>query len=361
MSKRTNDVELCKDNYEGEINKETDNVQEDFQRADETQLRARRIVKTTFTPDKASGTTSNDKSSNSNPFANIQLISSAKSTTRFALDNDLTSQNTQSAITATDASIAAAREHLTQQFLKISSQYQNHFIDWTKAIRFYLACQDVLDNASAIQSIRISNEEASVPPHPPIATVAEISKTNPFSFTATTTTNNMFGNFAPPPVAAPATNVFGSAATPTPVASNDNDEDVAQATNEPNIYRDADPDWKDLGEYEKIRFYKTGDDGKFAKYCFGTLRLQQHTSQSNISRMILRSLNGSEVLINIRIDHGMEFKLVSDDPQKKIGKIYFKGINSIERGSELFIMKCSGIVADQLCAQLKAMASKHSE
>ena len=58
MSKRSNALnQLSKEEYEDEINRETENDQESFQRADEAQLRTRRVVKTKF----AAATNNNDQ------------------------------------------------------------------------------------------------------------------------------------------------------------------------------------------------------------------------------------------------------------------------------------------------------------
>ena len=75
--------------------------------------------------------------------------------------------------------------------------------------------------------------------------------------------------------------------------------------------------------------------------------------------MILRNLNGSEVIVNIRIDRDMKFDWTRfEQKQQPRGKIVFKAINSIQLGPETFAMAAKVNEAQKLHAQLLDIASK---
>jgi hypothetical protein len=332
-------------------NKNTD--QEGFQRADPSQLRARRVVKTKFTLSSESSTNNNDNVNTSsitgtkqNPFANIQLTPASTMST----------QRNHPLTVPADSDILAARNALDQAMLK---QHQLHpCAPRTRAINFYLARHKDLDEE---WYRRHPNTTSSIAPHVPPPASGVVSTANPFAIAAaaTPTNTNPFGNFAPPvPVAAaaPMTNLFGaSAATPQPPIGNDNDDGAFEEANDPNdeTRRDNDPDWRDIVEYEKVQFFRQGDDAVFAKFCYGTLRIQAHTSKPNFSRMILRSLNGSIVLINMLIENTTFTLTLSGKPKpKNTGKIVFKGMNSGDSQVRMFAMRCEESVAQRLHAQL---------
>ena len=412
-SKRSNngpDRDEYDDDYDDETNEKSEKYTNGFQRADDTELRQRRIVRAKSTStNESSSRLSNNNSSNStgmnqNPFSNIQLLpsssSSKTSSTRFSLA-ELTSEpinhtaapatfsNSQQQSIKTNTvkssyeTILAARNRLDQQFMETMLKQQQLYPHkpWTNAIRYYLASQRVLDqewnklnpsskatSSNSSSSSSTKNHEKSTARLAPPA-VATPMATNPFtaaSTTATTTNNNnnMFGSFAPTP--APQKNPFEFTAATAPVSSstNDNgsnDDNTDEVVEETNIRRATEPEWTDIGEYENVRFFKQNDIGAWAKFCLGTLRLQRHksTSEANFSRMILRNLNGSEVIVNIRIDRDMKFDWTRfEQKQQPMGKIVFKAINSIQLGPETFAMAAKVNEAQKLYTQLLDIASK---
>lgn len=337
-------------------NKNTD--QEGFQRADPSQLQARRVVKTKFTLSSESSTNNNNNNinassitgTNQNPFASIQLTPASTMST----------QRNQPLTVPANSDILAARNALDQVMLK-----QHQLLPCaprTRAINFYLARHKDLDEEwyrrhpnteTAVSRNGNSHNTSSIAPHVPPPASGVVSTANPFAIAAaaTPTNTNPFGNFA-----APMTNLFGaSAATPQPPIGNDNDDGAFEEANDPNdeTRRDNDPDWRDIGEYEKVQFFREGDDAVFAKFCYGTLRIQAHTSKPNFSRMIVRNLNGSKVLINMLIENTTYTLTLSGKPKpKNTGKIVFKGINSEDSQMRLFAMRCEESVAQRLHAQL---------
>jgi hypothetical protein len=360
-SKRPNKYSgLSKEDYNVEINKKSEDDIGSFQHADGAQLRERRRLKAKeVTP------------TTTNPFSNIQLVQPTKSSTRYSLSDVILESKKPAAADSDYETILAARNRLDQQFINsvLKRQQLNPHKPWTKANDCYLACHRKLDKVwyklnpivKTPSSRNNNNNAASTATTLFPAAAVTTTSINPFTAaTAATTTiaaANPFGNFAAAtqqPVVAPTKNLFGSTAAAT--TAPDNDDGAVEDTYDPNdqIQRDADPDWSDTGEYERVRFFKHGSDGKLAKFCSGTLRLQKHTSKSNISRMILRNLNGSEVLINIGITHNMPFTLSFE---KNTGKIIFKGTNSVELGPEVFTITCKGSDAPQLHAQLVAAST----
>jgi NUP50 (Nucleoporin 50 kDa) len=190
----------------------------------------------------------------------------------------------------------------------------------------------------------------------------------------------------------PTTNLFGIATSttqiplPTPPASTttaatteqqQHDLVVDESNTNPNdiIQRDVDPNWTDIGEYDNIHFYRTNSTAtnkQLEKFHVGTVRLQSHTQQANVSRMIVRSPNGSRIILNVRITANMKFVLqlqnrtttttmaVPTSQSKVIGYIRFMGLNSIERGMELFMLKCIGSTAQALQTQLERLTNTSS-
>ena len=155
----------------------------------------------------------------------------------------------------------------------------------------------------------------------------------------------------------PGTNVKISL-TPVPGPSED-DEDAA-IPEEKTELASADSEWNDL-RVVSVKVYHYRNEGKATKFAGGALKVQQHKSDVNIRRMVMRDPAG-KVLINIGIFKGMKFvKIIQDKPQPgkrtALGQILFYGSMDESRGPEKFQMMSAKESIEELHNHLEELSS----
>lgn len=350
-----------------------------FQRAEVEQILQRRIVKGKL-PVMTTGHSNNSSTSfasiQSNPFSNVNLVTKPSSTMqlattpgRFSFGNAAPETSTPAAITTDEErfnnKVNKAFDQFVAEITKYSTRVPDKYCSWEDTIRHFTAYSDLLEEEWRTNNPNSKSSQTIPVPNPTIPT--------PMTSTTSTTTSsittpNLFGNFASVPTRSVIPPVsFGTSSSTTDMSAiinnnnnNNEDEETVNEENDPNdaIRRQDDPDWKDVGEYEKISFYHYDDHKEFQRFCMGILRLQHHVSNPNDARMVLRDNSGIKVHLCMRITKEMNFVLSNKTSSKgkQIGQIFFVGLHTVERGSEPFAIKTDTPTATALHAKLEELS-----
>jgi hypothetical protein len=208
---------------------------------------------------------------------------------------------------------------------------------------------------------------ALVTPTPPTSLflVNATAANNTMSFGGSKTGSNFaFGASAPSANVMSTTSTSAKTITATTTADNDDEEDDTNTeSTDKDFVEQADPDWDDVGVYERIRVYRIENGAWKAFASAGNkLRLQKFKSGDRpLYRMLMRDIIGQKVFLNMTILKDLKFQYAEEKNQKTNtvkAKITFTGINDAEKGNEVFMFVTVPTTGKELHQNLEALASK---
>jgi hypothetical protein len=356
MAKRRSDIELTSYNVGAFLEENVGRSHSSapgvsFDRADSATLQSRRLLQASnaFSPPPAEGS-----SGNSNPFSNVRLTASSSTDVPTSSIPGGFSFGTGATADATgNLSEKDSVSQLSRQFRERILQLANpsnaqgeHMGSWMGLMLQFSKEWDRLNPTPATLN--------AVPTPPNLLPPPAVTAVPPTSGSVGVS----FGSFAPPPRPPPAV-ALPPASPAAPVASamvpgtEDENEEEEETTA---VARLTDPDWRDVAEYEPVRFYgaKPGD-GVFKTLGSGRLRLEQHVQKPE-ARMVLRDGMG-KTLLCLRISQGQKFILTEPDTKpgkKKMGRVDFLG--TTERGVEKLAIQTAWPGASELHQKLQELA-----
>jgi hypothetical protein len=211
---------------------------------------------------------------------------------------------------------------------------------------------------SEVDTVRTAPASVTPPPPPP----NQSTNSTTMSLGGRTGSTFSFG------VVAPSSNTtVASSTNMTTVAKTENENDEEGYTNaeatEDAVLEQADPDWEDVGVYERIRVYRI-ENGAWKAFASAgyKLRLQKFKSGDRpLYRMLMRDTIGQKVFLNMTILKELKFQYAEQTNEKKNNvkaKITFTGINDAEKGPEVFMFVTSPTTGKSLHQNLQILASK---
>jgi NUP50 (Nucleoporin 50 kDa) len=332
MAKRRSDTELTRDNVGSFLEDDDESSRSrrsepaaSFERADSATLQKRTMYQLS---NGTSLSSSSPAEGSSNPFKNVRLsasssVPSSSASGQFSFGRSATEKRGNA---SPPNSIPQLLQHHQERIGVLVNQSEKgvNMGSWT-GLMFQFSKQ--MDRLTA------GREPPPNRPNPPPPPPAAAAPSN------ASTVGVTFGSFAPPPCPPPAA-TLPPPIPPVPLSTVRTDDATEPGAEEEKgegntVHRIADPDWRDVGDFEEVRMHRGQLDGDFVSVGSGLLRLQKHIEKPE-ARLIQRDPFGMKTLLCVRLSPGQTFTLRESPPpnpgKKQFGFIFFVG--TTDRGME---------------------------